>query len=135
MSSHYFKEGAMNSFISYLESLSKREKIVKKDTKVMNQGEQWTYPVRLEEGTNYTFKIKGRNNTDVSCSLNNGNSERPIHEAKGSKLTFSFVPEKTAEYKMTLSSSMPAGATNHGKIVVVLAKEYLPKSILNAMYR
>jgi hypothetical protein len=125
----------MNSFISYLESLSTREIIVKKDARVMNKDEQWTYPVRLEEGTNYTFKIKGSKNSDLSCALTNGNGNQPIREVKGAKLTFSFVPDKTAEYKMTLSSSMPAGVTNQRKIIVVLAKEYMPKSILNAMYR
>jgi hypothetical protein len=126
---------AMKTIMNYLEGLSKKEKIVQKAVKIIGKGETWTYPVNLDKGVDYSLKIKGCKNIDINCALTNGNGATPLWEAKGSRLNFSFVPEKTGTYGLTMSRDTAVNAENPEKVEVTLGMEYMPMRYIDGMFR
>ena len=125
----------MKNVSDYLEAWSRRERIVQKAEKIMKEGDVWSYPVGLEEGVDYSFKVSGCKNGEVTCTLTNGNGTSPLREAKGKEFVFSFVPEKSGTYGLTLSLDPTPRSPEQGKVVVTLSKEYMPTRYLDGMFR
>ncbi len=125
----------MKSVTDYLEALSRREKILEESGKTMKGGEVWSYPVELEKGVGYFFKVNGDKHLTVTGVLSNGNGAPPLREARGSKFVLSFVPDYSGSYGLKLSlDSAPDGMAG-GKVVVRLSKEYMPSRYVNSMFR
>jgi hypothetical protein len=125
----------MKSVLDYLEAWSRRERIVQKEAKIMRAGEVWRYPVSLEKGVDYSFKARGCRNGEITCILTNGDDSLHLREVRGSSPAFTFVPEKSGAYGLTLSLDPAPDPAGRGKVVVTLAQEYMPARFISGMFR
>jgi hypothetical protein len=125
----------MKTVLDYLEALSKRERIVEKEERIMQAGEVWRYPVSLKKGVDYSFKARVCKNAEITCALTNGDESLRLREVKGTEPVFSFVPQSTGTYSVTLSLDSTRDSVKSGKVVLTLAQEYMPARFINGMFR
>lgn len=125
----------MKAFLDYLETWTKKEKVVQKAAKTMKEGDVWFYPVILTEGVEYSFKVRGCKHAGVACTLTNGDPTAPLRKANGSKFSFSFAPDKTGVYGLTLSRSKMEHSADAGKVTVTIGQEYTPASYANRLFK